>query len=110
MSEISEYNQRQYRLMLEQLTTFEQGQMKLDILVTNLEGLLNTLEQIEESWKSPFLSEWGKLEDARAVALFRQIKSFDQAATERILKAVSALKLLVLDKIEDPADLPRRPG
>ena len=56
-----EFDERQYRLMLAQLTKFEEGQIMLDALVDNLEGLLNALEGTPASWKQTFLHEWGKL-------------------------------------------------
>jgi hypothetical protein len=44
------------------------------------------------------------LEDDRAYALFKNLKVLDQETSERIRVAVSKLKLLVLEKIDDPAD------
>ena len=76
----------------------------LDALVDSLEGLLNALEGTSASWKQTFLHEWGKLEDERAYALFKNLEVFDQETTQRIRHAVSKLKLLVLEKIDDPAD------
>jgi hypothetical protein len=74
------------------------------VLVDNLDGLLNALEGISGSWKQTFLHEWGKLEDERAYALFKSLKVLDQETSERIRVALSKLKLLVLEKIDDPAD------
>jgi hypothetical protein len=36
---MSEYDRRQYRLMLDTLDQFEQGNIPLDMLVNNLEGV-----------------------------------------------------------------------
>ena len=102
-------NERQYRLMLSQLARFDQGQITLDVLVVDLEGLLNALGGISSSWKQNFLHEWGKLEDERAYALFKNLQVLDQETSERIRLALSRLKLLVLEKIDDPADR-RRSG
>jgi hypothetical protein len=99
-----EHNERQYRLILGQLTRFENGQLALDALVDNLDGLLNALERISTSWKQTFLQEWGKLEDERSYASFKNIRAFDQETTQRIRAAVSRLKLLVLEQIEHPSD------
>jgi hypothetical protein len=101
---MSEYNERQYRLMLAQLRRFEEGQTKLDALVDGLEGLLNSLEYISTSWRQAFLREWGRLEDERAYALFKNIQVFDQETSHRLRLAASRLKLLVLEKIDDPGD------
>ncbi len=101
---MSEYDQRQYRLMLDRLNAFEKGLIQVGGLVSDLEGLLNALEGAETSWKQTFLSYWGKLEDARAVALFRGLSHLDQEATKRVDDAAAHFKLLVLEQIDDPAD------
>ena len=105
---MTEHDQRQYHLMLNQLIKFGEGQIALDVLVNDLEGLLNALEGISSSWKQAFLHEWGKLEDERAYALFKNLQAPDQETSQRIRVPVSKLKLLVLEKVDDPAD--RRRG
>src|SRR5688572_29063623 len=99
-----DYNERQYRLMLNRLVAFEQGKLPLDSLVIDLEGLLNALEGVEFSWKQEFLHEWGTLEEGRAYALFKSLSAFDEEASETLRAAVARLKLQVLEKIDDPAD------
>ncbi len=101
---MSEYDQRQYRLMLDRLNAFESGLIPMDVLVRDLEGLLNALEGAEASWKQTFLSYWGKIEDAHAVALFRGSVHLDEQATKRVRAAADNLKLMVLEKIDDAAD------
>jgi hypothetical protein len=103
-TKMSDYDQRQYRLMLDRLTAFEQSKITLNALVVDLEGLLNALDDITPCWKQAFLSDWGKLEEERAYASFKNVKVFDDETSERIRPAVSKLKLLVLEKAEDPAD------
>lgn len=106
---MSEYelNQRQYNLMLNRLIAFEQGRLPLDTLVVDLEGLLNVLERVEPSWKQTFLHDWGKLEDVRAVALSENLTSLDEEMSQVLRTAIGQLKLLVLEKIDDPADHPQ---
>jgi hypothetical protein len=101
---MSEHNKRQYQLMLDRLTAFEKGQIPLDTLVVDLEGLLNALEGVTIAWRQTFLHDWGKLEDERAYALFKNVKIMDEETSQRIRPAVSNLKLLVLEKIDDLAD------
>ena len=96
---MSEYDQRQYRLMLEKIGSFEQGHIRLDSLIADLDGLLNVLEEPDLSWKEAFQREWGKLEDERADALFRNTKQLDKDAIERLSVATAQLRLLVLQKI-----------
>jgi hypothetical protein len=104
---MSEFNQRQYGLMLDRLNAFEKGTLNLDRLVVDLEGLLNALQGIASSWKQTFLIDWGKLEDERAYASFKNICILDEETSERIRQTVSELKLSVLEKMDDPADRPR---
>ena len=106
---MTEHDLRQYHLMLNQLIKFGEGQIALDVLVNDLEGLLNALEGISSSWKQAFLHEWGKLEDERAYALFKNLQRLDQETSQRIRLPVSKLKLLVLEKVDDPANR-RRDG
>jgi hypothetical protein len=106
---MSDHDERQYRLMLSQLARFDESQITLGVLVDDLEGLLNALEGISSSWKQTFLHEWGKLEDERAYALFKNLQVLDQETSERIRPVLSRLKLLILEKIDDPADR-RRSG
>jgi hypothetical protein len=96
-TEMSKHDQRQYRLMLGQLTKFEEGQIRLDTLVDDLVGLLNALDGVSNSWKQTFLHEWGKLEDERAYALYENLQILDQETSQRIRLAVSKLKLIVLE-------------
>src|ERR1019366_3909779 len=106
---MSDHDERQYRLMLSKLARFDESQITLGVLVDDLEGLLNALEGISSSWKQTFLHEWGKLEDERAYALFKNLQVLDQETSERIRPVLSRLKLLILEKIDDPADR-RRSG
>jgi len=103
---MSEYDQRQYRLMLEQLTAFQSGQIYIDRLIGNLQGLLNALQSPDSTWKQSFLSLWGQLEDARAMALFRGAENLNEQESIVVGSALAKLKPMVLEKIDD-ADLPR---
>jgi hypothetical protein len=95
----SEYDQRQYRLMLERIDAFERGTIRLDTLVDDLEGLLNVLEAVSFEWRQAYLSHWGVLEEARAVGLAEGWEEFDDEATKIILESTSRLKHQVLEKI-----------
>jgi hypothetical protein len=101
---MSEHDQRQYHLMLNRLTAFDQDIVSLDKLVVDLEGLLDALEVAEDSWKQTFRHYWGTLETGRALARSEGIRNFSAEASNALRKAVAHLKLLVLEKIDDPAD------
>ena len=91
--------------MLKSLEDFLAGRMLLDTLINNLEGLLNILSSDDKIWKDSFLSLWGRLEDARAVALFRNAGALDAGASERVAAAAKELKAMVLEKLKDPIEM-----
>lgn len=97
---MSEFDQRQYQLMLDRLVAFEHGRIRLDSLVDDLDGLLNALKGIEPAWKRSFLHQWGRLEVERAFALSENITAFDEETTRRLLEAVVHLKLIVGEKMK----------
>jgi uncharacterized membrane protein len=93
--------------MLERIGVFERGSIRLGTLVDDLEGLLGALEAVASSWEQEFLSNWGVLEEARALALAEELKEFDEKVLKIILGAIGRLRLQVLEKISDPADRSR---
>jgi len=96
---MSEYDQRQYRLMLDWLVAFEEGKLPLDKLVDDLEALMNVLEEAPPGWKNSFLSDWITLEEMRASALFKGLRTFDDRSTQIIRAATAQMKLMVLEQI-----------
>jgi hypothetical protein len=104
---MSDYDQRQYRLMLEMLTAFEQGTIDLHTLgplIDNLEGLLNVLQSAGPSWKDRFLQDWGVLEDTRGFAIFKGAAVFNDETTGLLRASIAKLKLLALEQIDDTED------
>src|SRR5690242_1146554 len=102
---MSDFDQRQYRLMLKSLDDYSAGRARIDALITNLEGLLNALRAVEPEWRQTFLHYWGQIEDERADALFRNLDSLDDHAAQVVTDAVSHLKLMVLEKTHDPIEV-----
>lgn len=105
---MSEYDQRQYRLMLDRLNGFERGIIGIGKLIDDLYALVNVLESAPDSWKRYFLQEWGDLEITRAGALDREQKKFQEHEIQIIRDAVAKMKLLALQAIDDPADHRRK--
>ena len=99
-----EKNQRQYTLMLDRLKAYEAGQLALPGLIADLEGLLRTLERTSESWKQEFLSHWGNLEVAWALALDLESTTLDEQARKIVNEEIAHLKFLVLNEIEDASN------
>jgi hypothetical protein len=101
---MSEYDQRQYHVMLDRLNAFQSGRIQLDTLIGDLRGLVLALERADSSWKTRFMQEWADLEQARATALSRELKQLNENEIKIIQDATARLKLMTLDQIDDPAD------
>ncbi len=107
-----EYDQRQYRLMADQLQRFEEGQLGLVSLIGSLKSLLSVLEATDEAWKDDFRSEWGTLEVAYAMMLDQkgdglvpneQAALNDLANRADIRQAVRNMQRLVQERIDTTA-------
>lgn len=74
MKNISEYDERQLRLMYKNLVSFEKKQIELSSLIGSLEFLLNALESIDEKWEEKFLKEVTTLETVNALEIIRDFE------------------------------------
>ena len=92
---MSDYDKRQYALMLEQLTQFESKQIDLKHLISGLESLLCLLEQADSDWKAAFQSRWGVLEEVYADMLDRRYKNLPDSHQELVENSVRDLKAMV---------------
>ena len=91
MSNISEYDERQLKLMLEQLIFFENKKLELSSLVGRLEDLLHVMEHVTEEWEEKFLNEFSILESINA-----EMPKMKKSEIENLIKeAVSNLKKLI---------------
>jgi hypothetical protein len=95
---MSDYNNRQYHLMLEQLHDFETKRIDLKHLINGLESLLECLEKVAPDWRSNFQHHWGVLEDVYADALDRGYKELPETSNKLLVEAVRNLKIMVEDK------------
>lgn len=66
---LSEHDRRQYRLMLERLALYKDDKIGVQTLITDLESLVTSLDDISPNWKDKFYEWWGILEEVYAVAL-----------------------------------------
>lgn len=72
MNQTSDREQRQFRLMVERIQDFRDGNASIGPVINDLEALLEALEETPEQWKEEFQQEWSVLEIRYAVALDRQ--------------------------------------
>ena len=92
---MSDYDNRQYGLMLEQINQFEAKRIDLKHLINGLESLLCALEQADKKWKDAFHSEWGVLEEVYADALDKGYKRLPDTHEKLVERAVCNLKAMV---------------
>ena len=69
MGNISEYDQRQLKLMRESLSSFQKNQIQLGSLIGSLEFLLNAMESVDDDWENKFLKEITTLESVNAIEI-----------------------------------------
>jgi hypothetical protein len=74
----TDYDQRQYQLMIDQITKFNKGDLKFGALVSALKGLLAALQGAETGWKESFINDWGTMETIYAMALNRAEVGLDE--------------------------------
>ena len=105
---MSDYDNRQYSLMIEQIKQFESKRIDLKHLISGLESLLCALEQPDKKWKDTFQSEWGVLEEVYADALDKGYKRFPDTHEKLVEKAVRNLKATVEAVLPNEVGCPAR--
>ena len=93
------YNNRQYKLMLQKISLFRQGKIEIPDLIGDLEGLLNALEEPNSNWKNTFQIECGELEQVYAFALYEERDYLNQKDIKVIEKVLDNIILLINEKI-----------
>jgi hypothetical protein len=88
---MSEFDDRQYLAMRERIEGFDRGTLTLRRLIADLDALLESLQEVDENWKSSFQQQWGTLEDVYAVSLDK--RSGQLTANDRQLIAQAAEKM-----------------
>ena len=105
MDNISEYDERQLKLMYECLSSFEKNQIELSSLIGSLEFLLNAMESVDEEWENKFLKEVTTLESINAIKIMEEsekkgLKINENESIELISKAVLILKTLIQNELD----------
>jgi len=81
------------------MAAFDNEAITLGELVADLEGLLYSLENLDESWQNSFLKQWGILEDVYADALDQKLKELPSEHKALIENAIDELRKLASQKI-----------
>ena len=89
MQILSKYDLKQIRLIEKKINQFVHNKLDLFDLVTGLDGLLNVLESVTESWKNDFKVEINTLEMIRDSIEDGSISKWQGNFKEDIHKSVS---------------------
>jgi hypothetical protein len=96
-----DYDQRQYRRMLERLEGFEIGRLFLSELIADLDTLLDVLEEdVDETWAGEFSELWCELEVIDACAKVRGDRVLRNKDARRAREIAGELKRIVVPKID----------
>jgi hypothetical protein len=95
MNKVSEYDERQLNLMLDQLNAFENKRLDLSSLVGRLEGLLHAMEHVTDEWEEKFLDEFSTLESINA-----EVPKLKKEEMEKLIRnSIYNLKKLIQEKL-----------
>lgn len=97
---MNDYDARQYRMMQDQISSYQESRLGLHTLISNLEAIMGCLKEPDEAWLADFHQQWSILEQVYAVAADRQ-QSLQQPefvssialALERMKMKLSSLNL-----------------
>lgn len=95
----SDYNSRQYALMVDVIRAYEANEIGLPRLIEQLEGLIAALEDVGGELRNAFLSRWGVLEDIHAAAIHHGRNVLDEAEIGRIRSALTEIKAAAAKRI-----------
>lgn len=91
----SDYNERQYDLMLRTISGYRDGSIQLGHLVNSLEALNSALQDPTAEWLDTFGRAWGRLEDVYAVMLDEGRTGLDAADVELVDEAIAMLRVSI---------------
>jgi len=98
--QISDYDRRQYALMVEKLDEFRKDNIPLGRLISDLNALLSVLENPDGNWKIMFRKQWSILERINAVAAFRANNVISPESSNRIAEAVKIMEDIIDDRLK----------
>jgi hypothetical protein len=92
---MSDRDQRQYQLMRKFIQDFENDDLSLGYLISNLQGLFLAVDSIDVKTAEDLQSEWWTLEQVYAVALDRQQSVVSPEGQALVLEALENIKVLL---------------
>ena len=101
---MSDYDRRQYKMMLELLNAFDARIVGLHKIIADLEALLLLLQDTDKVWRNEFYKQWAMLEDVYADALDKGFKQLPPDPQKLVEDAIQGLRQLVEERIDTTAD------
>ena len=96
---MSEYDQRQYQLMLTNVDTRIDNMRALLKTINNLNGLICVLEEKDIDWTTQFMNEWWILEELYAVKDYEGNDSLNNNDLKIINNSLQKIKILINQKV-----------
>lgn len=97
---MSDYNIRQFNLMLDQLDQFDLGRIDLHHLVVGLESLVALLDGIDIKRKTDIERKWSVLEEVYSDMLYQNIDVMPDTHAKLVKDSVSMLRIMIRVGIE----------
>lgn len=95
-----DFDKRQLTLMIQKINDYRNGKIYLAWLISDIESLINILEDPNEDWKAGLRTSWLALEEVYALALDDEKKHLDQEDLIIIDEALHKLETLIGDKLK----------
>jgi len=92
----------QYLLIGKYLQQFDSNELTLDRLINELEAVLETFPNSNETWKQKFKSEWWTLEQVYAVACDRGETTLNSESENLVYETLENMKNLLKEVIQAP--------
>jgi len=96
-----EFDQRQYKMMLDYINAYESGQIGMNLLITNLEALLNFLKETSKDWEEKFYKQWTVLDEFYAFVCYENRKCFNKDESKIVNEALRQMKILISKQIRN---------
>ena len=96
---MTEYNSRQFDLMLEAMDDFHRGTINIGAIISRLDSLLVALTGVDDKWMNAYRKQLGILEDVYAYALDKTLGDVPSNHMPLVNGAIAQIRQLVALKV-----------
>ncbi|CUI18074.1 hypothetical protein PNK_p0020 (plasmid) [Candidatus Protochlamydia naegleriophila] len=97
---MSDFNFKQLKLIIQKINDYRKGKIYLAWLISDIESLINILEDPNEDWKADLRTSWLDLEEVYAFALADEKEHLDQKDIRIIDEGLHKLETLIGDQLK----------